>query len=172
MKIQDGSGEKSGELRTDIEALKAMVDIAERAMRPLCASAHDVFLLIIFELLRREALATRPKIWHLLMERFDATLTGQACFEALAGYLSECAGQGNRVITDIEAPIFRVVAAKLESVGAAVAYLAEATSWESPQEKLNLVKEAWKKVHTPQARLFRYRGYITKPGQRQLQLGR
>lgn len=164
MKMQNGGGVPSDDLCASIEVLKATFDTAERAMRPRCYSAHAVLLLDILELLSKEALATRPENTPLLVDQCNTTLAGKACFDALAGYLHECAGLGSKVISEDETPSFRVVPARLESTDATVFDLPEVTSWDSPQEKLNSVSETWKKAHTLLARLFRYRGYLTKPG--------
>lgn len=106
-----------------------------------------------------------------MAERLNATLSEQTCFEALAGYLHECSGLGRKAITESETPSFRFVAVKIKLFGAAVAYLSEITTWESLQKTLNSVKESWNKARALQDKLFRYRGYITKPGEASAKFG-
>lgn len=78
MKMQDGSGETSDELCTVIDVLKTTVNTAERAMSPLCASAHAVLILSILKILRKEALPTSPENSQLLVKRLNPTFAGQA----------------------------------------------------------------------------------------------
>lgn len=102
--MQDGSGETSDELCEDINVSKATIDTTERAMRLRCASAHDILLLIILDLLRREALAIRPEKVQFLAVHFNAILAEQVCFDALAVYLHECSGLGRKAVSEDETP--------------------------------------------------------------------
>lgn len=85
LKIQYDGGVPSDELRASIDPLKSTADTAERSIRSRCASAHAVFLLNIFELLRKNALAIRPETSELLAKQFKATLSEQAGFGSLFG---------------------------------------------------------------------------------------
>lgn len=59
MKMKNGDVEKTNELLAAANALMETSDAAERAVRPICASAHEIFILSIINFLREEALGLR-----------------------------------------------------------------------------------------------------------------
>lgn len=92
MKMKNSSGDLTDELNAEDDALNAIIDAAERSMRPLCASVQAILLLSTIDFLKKRALRARPVNVHLLVDQLNATLTEQSCFIALVNYLHEFSG--------------------------------------------------------------------------------